>query len=86
MAIRSTAHAQCAACLMACPSRASSATAWRKVTEILSPQFECLAVNPSGYAETESFRSDRPMSLDDEADSAISANLGELVDTNSDQL
>lgn len=53
------------------PPGASSAAAWRGVTEILSSDFECLAVNLSGYAETEAFRSDRPMTLDDEAEAVL---------------
>lgn len=53
------------------PPGASSAAAWRAVTEILSSEFECLAVNLSGYAETEAFQSNRPMTLDDEAEAVL---------------
>ena len=53
------------------PPGASSAAAWRGVTEDLSPRFECLAVNLSGYAETEVFQSNRPMTLDDEAEAVL---------------
>ncbi len=49
------------------PPGASSAAAWRDVTADLTARFECLAVNLSGYAETEAFHSNRPMTLDDEA-------------------
>lgn len=58
------------------PPGASPASAWRRVTEILSPDFECLAINPSGYAKTESFVADRPMTLADEAEAAM-ALIGE---------
>ncbi len=53
------------------PPGASSAASWRGLMEILSSQFECLAVNLSGYAETETFRSKRPMTLDDEAEAVL---------------
>lgn len=53
------------------PPGASSATAWHGVTETLSSEFECLAVNLSGYAETEVFRSNRSMTLDDEAEAVL---------------
>jgi pimeloyl-ACP methyl ester carboxylesterase len=53
------------------PPGASSAAAWRAVAEILSSRFQCLAVNLSGYAKTEPFRSDRPMTLDDEAGAVL---------------
>ncbi|MGI9352374.1 MAG: alpha/beta fold hydrolase [Rhizobiaceae bacterium] len=57
------------------PPGASSAAAWRGVTAELSATFECLAVNLSGYAETETFHSNRAMTLDDEA-KAVLALLG----------
>ena len=53
------------------PPGASSAAAWRGVTEDLTARFECLAVNLSGYGETEAFQSDRPMTLDDEAQAVL---------------
>lgn len=61
------------------PPGASSASAWRKVSEVLSPRWECLAVNPSGYGETEAFSSDRPMTLADEA-AAVQALLADHRD------
>lgn len=63
------------------PPGASSAAAWRAVTEILSSEFECLAVNLSGYAETEAFLSNRPMTLDDEAEAVLA-----LMSTHNDCL
>ncbi len=53
------------------PPGASSASAWRNVSEILSPRFECLAINPSGYGDTEAFPSDQFMTLDDEAEAVL---------------
>ena len=53
------------------PPGASPAAAWRGVIDDLSSAFECLAVNPSGYAETDAFKADRPMSLDDEVEAVL---------------
>ncbi|MGI9521949.1 MAG: alpha/beta fold hydrolase [Hyphomicrobiaceae bacterium] len=53
------------------PPGASPAAAWRGVMDDLSSGFECLAVNPSGYAETDDFQADWPMSLDDEVEAVL---------------
>lgn len=53
------------------PPGASPAAGWRPVADILSSRFRTIAVNPSGYAETDRFSGARPMSLDDEAEAVI---------------
>ncbi len=63
--------------VMLIPPGASSGSAWRKVTEDLAADYTCIAVHPSGYAETEPFRAGRAMTLDDEADAALALLGGE---------
>lgn len=63
--------------VMLIPPGASSGSAWRKVTEDLKSDYTCIAVHPSGYAETEPFHADRAMTLEDEAGAALALLGGE---------
>ena len=58
------------------PPGASPAAAWRPVTDELKFRFKTIAVNPSGYADTESFHAEQPMSLDDEAKATLTVIAG----------
>jgi pimeloyl-ACP methyl ester carboxylesterase len=58
--------------LVLLPPGASPAAAWRRVTERLAPDFCCIAVNPSGYGDTEPFAGPGAITMDDEA-AAVSA-------------
>lgn len=54
------------------PPGASPASAWRRIMAgLVEAGFACVAINPSGYGETESFAGDRPMRLADEAAAAL---------------
>ena len=58
--------------LVLLPPGASPAAAWRRVAQRLAPDFCCLAVNPSGYGDTEPFAGPQAITMDDEA-AAVSA-------------
>ncbi len=62
----------CGPPLVLLPPGASPAAAWRRVAERLAPDFCCLAVNPSGYGDTEPFAGPGAITMDDEA-AAVSA-------------
>jgi len=59
------------------PPGASGASAWRAVADELSARFRPIAVNPSGYADTDSFAGERPLRLDDEADAVLAVLAGD---------
>ena len=54
------------------PPGASGASAWREVSRQMAGGVQTIAVNHSGYGLTQSFTSDRPMTVDDEADAVLS--------------
>ena len=49
--------------LILLPPGASPAQAWRNVSKSLTDRYLCVAVNHSGYGETQSFVGARPMTL-----------------------
>jgi lipase len=61
------------------PPGASPATVWRDVAKVLGRGWRTVAINFSGYGDTESFLDSRPMQLDDEGEAvfAVLANFPE---------
>ncbi len=49
------------------PPGASGASIWRSVAALLQDRFRTVAVNPSGYGDTEPFAGREPMTIRDEA-------------------